>query len=70
MKQSTYTCDVCGGTKGAANHWYVVYRDVTILQIRPWGLSERAGSIHVCGERCMHLAISNVIEEWKHAKAV
>lgn len=50
-----YTCDVCGKTKGPANHWWRVdFNGIKSLGIHPFSsTSERPEDQHLCGEGCV-----------------
>ena len=60
----SFTCDVCGGKKGEANHWWmVVLGDVPCFNegqprqrftLMPWDAAESQNSefYHVCGQGC------------------
>ena len=62
----TYTCDVCGATKGEANHWWLASvaqqsKASRRLTVSAWDEQTRAhvlGAIDVCGSECLHTAVT------------
>jgi hypothetical protein len=65
----SFTCDVCGGKKGEASHWWmVVLGDVPCFDegqprqrftLMPWNASESQNSefYHMCGQGCVMQAM-------------
>jgi len=54
------SCDICRTEKRQANHWFVAYEQSGELRISGWNSPylSRAGTKHLCGETCLHKAIS------------
>jgi hypothetical protein len=65
----SFTCDICGTTKLATNHWWLVtLGDVLCFEegqparhftLVPWdaGASRNEGVFHICGESCATKAL-------------
>ncbi len=56
----TYSCSVCGTTKGESNHWFVHLTSKPGFQLNTWKWAEekhqldKGGIEFVCGHQCVH----------------
>lgn len=63
MIRQSISCNMCGVQKREANHWFIAYEDAKELRITGWASPRRlsAGTVHLCGERCVHRLLSNFV---------
>lgn len=61
----TYTCDVCGTEKKAANHWYTLDTTGKTAVVTKWDpeLAEHV-EYHLCGSGCLQRKLVQVINAW------
>jgi hypothetical protein len=57
MKIENYKCDVCGATKGEANHWWVIAITQHEFYLYGWHKNTRP-DFHVCGQACASKKLS------------
>jgi hypothetical protein len=57
------SCDICGTEKRQTNHWFVAYEQASELRVSGWASRQRrrAGSKHLCGQKCLHKLIDDFI---------
>lgn len=65
MITQSISCDMCGVQKREANHWFIAYEEAQELRITGWASPRRlsAGTVHLCGERCVHRFLSGFIAQ-------
>lgn len=73
MEITVITCDICGRTKGATNHWYVAITDPCTAQ-RSGSCGIAFGPVdaetfdpgmkreHICGQECLHKRLAFWLE--------
>ena len=71
----SFTCDICGKTKGEANHWWMVALGAipcfdadprnTRFTLMPWNLleSRNPDMYHLCGQGCAMQAMERYMTE-------
>ena len=65
MITQSISCDMCGAQKREANHWFIAYKQAQEIRISGWASPRRlsAGTVHLCGERCVHRFLSDFIAD-------
>lgn len=63
MIEQIYKCDVCGVTRGPANHWLKMFKATSVLhgpQFIAWTQGEKISDMvaHICSASCAHKALS------------
>ena len=63
MITQSISCDISGVQKREANHWFIAYEEAQEVRITGWASPRRlsAGTVHLCGERCVHKFLSDFI---------
>lgn len=63
MITQSISCDMCGVQKREANHWFIAYKEAHEIRISGWASPRclSAGTVHLCGERCVHKFLSDFI---------
>lgn len=56
MIRQAISCDICGTEKKQTNHWFVAWEQGGELRVSGWNSRNRlrAGSMHLCGQACLH----------------
>jgi hypothetical protein len=61
MIRQAISCDICGAEKRQTNHWFVAYEHGDELRLCGWNsrYRKRPGSMHLCGQKCLHKLVDD-----------
>jgi hypothetical protein len=65
------SCDICGAEKRQTNHWFVAYEQSEELRLCGWNsrFRKRPGSMHLCGQKCLHKLVDDFMARAVPARA-
>ena len=72
MIRQAVSCDICGAEKKQTNHWFVAYEQSEELRLCGWNsrFRKRPGSMHLCGQKCLHKLVDDFMARQVAARAL